>query len=429
MALTEAEELELLELEALEAGETPEESKVPWYQKVADVEKGLLSKITPSDKTMEALGQGIQQSQLAVKKLFPMQSYAQDQTMKLLEIPEVAGEAIAEKGPSLGLSPEVSAGIGTAVKMAPDIAAAPFAVKPAASLLRKGLSKVTSPITGLKNLIKAPGKEVAESTAKRTLLEAKTSPKRTSLVESLTEKKISPIREESRRVSEEMKSLGEKQVTEKQSLESRLSKSKEQLEGLEREKGLSFTELGVPGEVTAKQAPQYINSAKALANKTKEEILSQFRPEEIQKLRKQYQSFAKTQSPEVAALVGKAESRLGEAIEQVIGNDYASARAVFRESKDAIKNLPSTFKAEKSKLGTKLETIKNEIKKNEDLAYTLIKKAKKSDLRRQTGLQIKMAKLVEDAAKRDEKLKKILKAALAVGTGGGAAAGIGALIR
>lgn len=82
-----------------------------------------------------------------------------------LGVPDRLGTAIAEKGGEYGMNPELAAGLGTAVSMAPDIAAGAAGIAKRAAIA-EGLSsmgrKALSPVRAIKDLATGPSIEEAK---------------------------------------------------------------------------------------------------------------------------------------------------------------------------------------------------------------------------------------------------------------------------
>lgn len=189
MALSEAEELELLELEEAEAqagGQTPLESQ-PTPEKtgldraveVSENVTGTLGRIVEpvtsrigkalmaikaksdeaADKEAELSGQ---KGVLPISAMVPA---IPSMLIDALGVPDRLGTAIAEKGGEYGVNPELAAAVGTTVAMAPDIAAgaAGIAKRGAIAESLKGMGrKAMSPVRAVKDLATGPSIEEAK---------------------------------------------------------------------------------------------------------------------------------------------------------------------------------------------------------------------------------------------------------------------------
>lgn len=200
MALTEAEELELLELEAAEAqagGQTPPSAEAAQPQSKLDKAAQFSKKVTdllskplqPIGAAMGAVEKGSEDlsNKLAESghPILAMHAAGPEIVMKGIQKPfdwlDKAGEKIAEKGGEIGVPPEIAAGAGTLVQMAPDIAMGAEGIAKRAMLanLAKGAAEkagsvVTKPFSAAKELITAPAPAdvLSENVAKMSELQS-----------------------------------------------------------------------------------------------------------------------------------------------------------------------------------------------------------------------------------------------------------------
>lgn len=185
MALSEAEELELLELEeaeALSGGQTPqgsqptpEKSGLDRAVQISEGVTGTLGKIVEpftsrlgkalsavKQKSDEAADREAELSgQKGVLPISAMVPAIPSMLIDALGVPDRAGEYIAEKGGEMGF-PKTAAAIGTGVSMAPDIAAGigGIAKRGAIAESLKGMGKFAADKSGVtlaKDLITKPG--------------------------------------------------------------------------------------------------------------------------------------------------------------------------------------------------------------------------------------------------------------------------------
>lgn len=184
MALSEAEELELLELEEAEAaagGQSAPQPPKTGLERAVDVSEkvtGTLGKVVePLTSRIGKALQGIhsasqaaaeREAELAGQKgVLPISAMVPAipaMAIEALGIPERAGEYIAEKGGEMGF-PNAAAALGTGVAMAPDIAAGAAGIAKR-GLISEGLQgaarKVTAPARFARDLVTRPN--VAEAT-------------------------------------------------------------------------------------------------------------------------------------------------------------------------------------------------------------------------------------------------------------------------
>lgn len=182
MALTEAEELELLELEAAQAqggDQTPPSDEPAQPQTKLDKAAAFSKKVTdllskplaPIGAAMGAVEQGSNElaNKLAESGHPILGMHAAGPAVlaeglrKPFEWMNKAGEKIAEKGGEIGVPPEIAAGAGTLVQMAPDIAMGVEGIAKRAmlaNLAKEGMSSagevITKPFSAAKELITHP---------------------------------------------------------------------------------------------------------------------------------------------------------------------------------------------------------------------------------------------------------------------------------
>lgn len=194
MALTEAEELELLELEAAEAqdgGQTPPSAKseskfdkaVRFSKKVTG---GLETLMTPITAPIGAVVKGSEQLSTKLAEqghpglgmIAATPSVLAEGVAKPFEWLEKSGQFVAEKGGEVGIPPEIAAGAGTALSMAPDIAAGIGGIAKRAvlaNLVKGGVKKVgkivTKPLSAAKEIITHPKSVEVAQMGKEKLVE------------------------------------------------------------------------------------------------------------------------------------------------------------------------------------------------------------------------------------------------------------------
>lgn len=199
MALSEAEELELLQLEEDEAQgggqtplgsqRTPEKTGLEKAVGISEAVTGTLGKIVEpitsrigralaavKQKSDEAADREAELSgQKGVLPISAMVPAIPSMLIDALGVPDRAGEFIAEKGGKMGF-PNTAAAIGTGVAMAPDIAAgaAGIAKRGAIAASLKGAGKFAADKTGVtlaKDLITKPGAAEVTQVGKEALAE------------------------------------------------------------------------------------------------------------------------------------------------------------------------------------------------------------------------------------------------------------------
>lgn len=189
MALSEAEELELLELEEAEAlaggqtaqGTQPTPQKTGLEKAVAISEgvTGTLGKIVEpvtsrigkalaaiKAKSDEAADREAELSgQKGVLPISAMVPAIPSMLIDALGVPDRLGTAIAEKGGEFGVNPELAAAVGTGVAMAPDIAAGAAGIAKRGAIaesLKGATRKALSPVRAIKDLATGPSLEEAK---------------------------------------------------------------------------------------------------------------------------------------------------------------------------------------------------------------------------------------------------------------------------
>jgi len=396
MALTEAEELELLELEAAETEEPPQQTEQEQIMSEIRNEPGL-----------------------------------QDVSLKtMVEAPfmaaDIAGHEAAVYAAEKGVDPRLAALGGTAVQMIPHglLAAKSIAsggVEKLANVVRKPISKLKAYAQSLKG----PGVEEARAFGEKTLADFTVKPKRSALIEKLGQKKIDPMQDVQSTLRTKLKELPEEQVRFQAASEKASKLAGSNLGAIESKHGISFKEMGVPSvpENTAK----FVSQMEAMAKQTPEAINSIMPLKAQQTLRKQAQMILKSNIPgELKSSISSGKKSIEQAMELTLGEEFANARQAVAKTEQSLEGVTAKFTTKRSKLGAETTRTANEIATQKTRIARLLKQSKLAEGKQLDKIESDLANIVYQATIREAKIRKLKSigwatGAAAIGLGGPAA--------
>lgn len=394
MALTEAEELELLTLERERALASQSQQNKPLLQKVQQ-------SMTPA---MEVMGR-MQQS--------PLEAAAQ----VAQQIPEKAGEkvatSLAEGMPTslvpfdrnqVKTSPEVAAAVGTGIQMAPDIAMAAAGL--ASPLKRiattpfeapKMLSGGVDKLRNIARILTGPGKEAQELSASKMLSSVEDEAAQAKAVPEA----LARAREEYPQVQARMAKLPSERAALVKKAGKAIQEMEKDLGPLDSQKIKQLTEDPEVANATLKNLTD-------LTSKGPEAVAKAMGPKEIRLMRQFVQEVSRNPSVTVeGAQAQQANSVLADAMD-LYKPGYKSLTNAYNEAKVALKESPNVKAQELADIRSKIKSLTTE--------HTNKKVQLSEALRKAKSLSDQMSK---EGALSDTYRKRAIYAALtATGLGG-----------
>lgn len=414
MALTEAEELELLELEELEAEASSQKKS------------GLEKAVGISEKVQGAVAWPFQKAAEYIPGVAPVLG-AVGKVAETVQKPfDIAGEKVAEFGGKIGVSPEVSAGIGTGVSMIPDIAASIAGAGPAkkgAQLGAKGVKAATSPIRKAVKLLKEPGEAEAKALAEQTRAAIKLKPTLAEKAVKRGKERIAPLTKKLQEAEQYKAGIKLTSAEKQTALESQLSEAGKEIGKLEEAAGLGLKQLPLPKPVT--KARRFAQLMGKIADSPVETLGTKYDITKIQSMRKQAQIAAKSSGipSEYKVLINQGREKLGQTLDTKLGESFEVARKNWQALDDKLAELPQETLKKQTVSSQLLRSTKAEIAKEKERISKLVQRSKKIDARNLAKVEAQLTSSIAKAAKRDAIISKLKT--LSIGAAG--AAGVGGL--
>lgn len=424
MALTEAEELELLELEEAEAlagGQTPQAPQPTpeetGLEKATRYSEGFMNTLTaPIRPFAHAVGNTVSGIEDASRLASEREAEAGNPVGAMIPaIPEIlikgaklpfqlldrAGEATAEKIGEKGY-PITGAALGTAIQMAPDIALGAQGIAKRAALgaaVESAGKTALKPVARATGFVKKVGKALtdlspeeariqaqqlqrtfkkgvktqaaAEEGTKRLRTAEKVAADDTNKLQQHVQETLAPAKKQVSKGTKKLKSLPEEQLAKKKKLEELEQQAKGGLEKAEIEGGFEFKSSpkfeakATDAKFLSKVAERY----KPILEQGPEVAAAKLSPKRLQLVRKLFQEGGKEN---VLTDLGKAGTeRLRETAAKALelkSPKFGEARSEFLNVKNAQRNLPEEFLKKRTAIQRSLQDAKDTLKSELDNA-------------------------------------------------------------
>lgn len=288
---------------------------------------------------------------------------------------DIAGEKTTEFLGSKGVPAPISAGVGTLVQMAPDIAMSiPFggrAVAAAPEIANVGArvaTKAVSPFRRTADLFFGPGREAAELKG-QALLE--------------------PVEQKLLQLQENLTNIPTK-IGEKRNLLMTLKREAgEAISKAEEAAGFALTRLPDDAlKFLAKQPEEFGALMAKVAKTSPEELLKTYGPNGLQLLRKMGQEFRHVGGKATStaeAHIGKGREAAAKALE-LVDEGFKAARKRWQELDDVLKHLPEEARTTRTQMTVAVQKTRAALKDIKDEIRILRQRGAKRDTARQYAM-------------------------------------------